>query len=134
MRAFREYGTQAAHRPDFDAERPRVVGSLLYRKRNVVVSGIHTMPMAARGQNAGSSSQMGANLGSPIGKTILGGFVLTRSELVLGLPDYEINDIQIQEGGIRISARFKGVRSCPHCGGQRLRNKGRYERRVRHEN
>jgi len=59
---------------------------------------------------------------------------LTRSELVLGLPDYEINDIQIQDGGMRILARYVGLRLCPHCGGDRLRNKGRYERRVRHEN
>jgi transposase len=36
--------------------------------------------------------------------------------------------------GIRISARYVGLRSCPHCGGERLRNKGRYKRLVRHEN
>ena len=59
---------------------------------------------------------------------------MTRSELVLGLPDYEINDIQIQDGGMRILARYVGLRLCPHCGGDRLRNKGKYERRVRHEN
>jgi transposase len=59
---------------------------------------------------------------------------LIRSEIVLGLPDYEITDLQIRRGGIHISARYTGLRSCPHCGRNRLRNKGRYVRRVRHEN
>jgi len=59
---------------------------------------------------------------------------LVRSEIVLGLPDYEITDLQISGGGVRISARHTGLRACPHCGSQRLRNKGRYLRRVRHEN
>jgi len=59
---------------------------------------------------------------------------LIRSEIVLGLPDYEITDLQITGGGIRIEARHTGLRACPHCGSQRLRNKGRYVRRVRHEN
>jgi len=56
-----------------------------------------------------------------------------RSEIVLGLPEYEISDFGISEGKIRISARHLGVRSCPHCGNERLRNKGRYKRRIRHE-
>jgi transposase len=59
---------------------------------------------------------------------------LTSSEIVLGLPNYEITDFRISEGGIRITARYLGPRSCPHCGGESLRNKGRYTRRVRHEN
>jgi transposase len=59
---------------------------------------------------------------------------LIRSEIVLGLPDYEITGLEIRGGGIRISARHKGLKACPHCGSERLRNKGRYERRVRHEN
>jgi transposase len=59
---------------------------------------------------------------------------LIRSAIVLGLPDYEISDLQIQDGKIRIRARHTGVKSCPHCGSERLRNKGRYERQVRHEN
>jgi hypothetical protein len=59
---------------------------------------------------------------------------LIRSEIVLGLPAYEITDLQIRGGGIHISARYTGLRSCPHCGCDRLRNKGRYVRRVRHEN
>ena len=59
---------------------------------------------------------------------------MIRSEIVRGLPDYEITDLQIRGGGIHISARYTGPRSCPHCGRDRLRNKGRYQRRVRHEN
>jgi transposase len=59
---------------------------------------------------------------------------LTRSEIVLGLPDYEINDFRITDGAIRITARYLGLRACPHCGGQSLRNKGRYTRQVQHEN
>jgi len=59
---------------------------------------------------------------------------LIRSEIVLGLPDYEITELQISGGGVRISARHTGLKSCPHCGSDRLRNKGRYQRRVRHEN
>jgi len=59
---------------------------------------------------------------------------LIRSEIVLGLPDYEITELQISGGGIKISARHTGLRLCPHCGSDRLRNKGRYVRRVRHEN
>ena len=55
---------------------------------------------------------------------------MIRSELVLGLPDYEITDIQVLGGAIHISARYTGPISCPHCGRDRLRNKGRYVRRV----
>jgi hypothetical protein len=35
--------------------------------------------------------------------------------------------------GSKISARHTGRRLCPHCGSDRLRNKGRYQHRVRHE-
>ena len=60
--------------------------------------------------------------------------VLIRSEIVLGLPDYEITGLQSSDGGIKISARHTGLRLCPQCGSNRLRNKGRSQRRVRHEN
>jgi transposase len=59
---------------------------------------------------------------------------LIRSEIVLGLPDYEITDLEIRNGGIKISARHTGRIVCPHCSSVRRRNKGRYLRRVRHEN
>jgi transposase len=46
---------------------------------------------------------------------------LTDSEIVLGLPQYEISNIE-RDGG-----------SCPQCGGSRLRNKGWCSRLVRHD-
>ena len=41
---------------------------------------------------------------------------MIRSEIVLGLPDYEIIELEIRGGGIRISARHIGLKTCPHCG------------------
>jgi len=58
---------------------------------------------------------------------------LTDSEIVLGLPQYEITAIERSGGTITISARHGGPISCPHCQGSRLRNKGWYLRTVRHE-
>lgn len=59
---------------------------------------------------------------------------MIRLEIVIGLPDYEISDIQIRDGKIRMRVRYMGPKACPECGSNRLRNKGRYERQVRHEN
>ena len=58
---------------------------------------------------------------------------MIRSEAVLGLPGYQITGIEERNGRVRISARYTGPRSCPHCGGLRLRNKGRRIRQLRHE-
>jgi transposase len=58
---------------------------------------------------------------------------LIRSEAVLGLPGYPITGIEERNGIVRISARYTGPRSCPHCGGLHLRNKGRRIRQLRHE-
>jgi transposase len=58
---------------------------------------------------------------------------LTDSEIVLGLPQYEITNIARSGGTITISARYAGPISCPHCGGSHLRNKGWCRRRVRHD-
>ena len=55
------------------------------------------------------------------------------SEIVLGLPDYEITEIQRHAGRVSICARFTGLVACPHCCSSRLRSKGRYTRKVRHE-
>ena len=57
-----------------------------------------------------------------------------QSEILLGLPGYEITNTERVLGEIRISARYSGPISCPYCGGEVLRDKGRYVRRVRHEN
>jgi transposase len=58
---------------------------------------------------------------------------LTDSEIVLGLPQYEINKIERSGGTITISARHAGPISCPRCGGTRLRNKGWCLRTIRHD-
>ena len=59
---------------------------------------------------------------------------MIRSEWLLGLPNYEISGIEWSGGEVRITARYSGPLSCPHCGGEALRNKERFTRRVRHEN
>jgi len=58
---------------------------------------------------------------------------LIRSEAVLGLPGYQLTGIEERNGRVRPSARYTGPIACPHCGGVRLRNKGRRVRRLRHE-
>jgi transposase len=58
---------------------------------------------------------------------------LTDSEIVLGLPQYQISDIQRSGGTITIAARYTGPLSCPKCGGAHLRNKGWCRRTVRHD-
>jgi len=58
---------------------------------------------------------------------------LTDSEIVLGMPQYEITAIERTGGTITISARPAGPISCPHCQGSRLRNKGWCRRSVRHD-
>jgi transposase len=59
---------------------------------------------------------------------------LTESEILLGLPDYEIISKEWKGGETRISARYTGPISCPQCGSAKLRDKGRFTRLVRHEN
>jgi len=58
---------------------------------------------------------------------------LTKDEIVLGLPGYQITAIDIEDGQVRIGARYEGSRACAHCGGTRLRSKGIYQRRLRHQ-
>lgn len=58
---------------------------------------------------------------------------MEHSEIVLGLPDYEITGIERTAGMVTVWARYAGTICCPHCNGTRLRNKGRYRRCVRHE-
>jgi transposase len=59
---------------------------------------------------------------------------LIKSEVLLGLPDYQITGSEWRDGGLLLSVRYAGAVACPDCGGRALRNKGRYVRRVRHEN
>lgn len=58
---------------------------------------------------------------------------MTDSEIVLGLPQFEITAIERSGGTITISARHVGPISCPDCHGSRLRNKGWCRRSVRHD-
>ena len=58
---------------------------------------------------------------------------MTDSEIVLGLPQFQISDIQRSGGTITIAARYTGPISCPQCGGAHLRNKGWCRRIVRHD-
>jgi transposase len=71
---------------------------------------------------------------SEVDKTILGENVLTNSEILLGLPAYQITEIRMQKGVVRFTARYTGAAACRHCNSTFLRNKGRHLRRVRHEN
>jgi transposase len=58
---------------------------------------------------------------------------LIRSEIVLGLPEYEMTAVDEVGGMVRIAARFMGRVSCPHCGAAKLRVKDRRLRSLRHE-
>jgi transposase len=51
---------------------------------------------------------------------------------LIGIPHYEIIDIEHSAGEVSISARYTGPRCCPGCSGTHLRNKGLVVRRVRH--
>lgn len=58
---------------------------------------------------------------------------MTDSEIVLGLPLYEITAIDRRGGTIHISARHSGPICCPQCSSSRLRHKGWCRRTVRHD-
>jgi transposase len=58
---------------------------------------------------------------------------LTDSEIVLGLPQYDISSIHRSGSTIIVSARYAGPIACPNCAGTRLRNKGWCGRTIRHE-
>ncbi len=58
---------------------------------------------------------------------------MIRSEVLLGLPEYEVTAVDEVAGQVRIKVRFKGRVSCPHCEGTKLRLKDRRVRRPRHE-
>jgi len=59
---------------------------------------------------------------------------LDQSEVLLGLPEYQITGIGKKNGKVHLWVRYTGAVNCPECQSSRLRNKGRYVRRVRHEN
>lgn len=55
------------------------------------------------------------------------------AEAIIGLFGYEITGIEHSGGAVRIQARWAGAITCPECRSEQLRNKGRYQRIVRHE-
>lgn len=55
------------------------------------------------------------------------------SELILGLPGYQITGIEEREGRVRVQVRYEGEARCLHCQSQRLRCRNRRVRRLRHE-
>ena len=57
---------------------------------------------------------------------------MLQSDTILGLSGYDITKMG-GHGVIEIEARHAGRRCCPHCGSERLRNKGHFRRSVRHE-
>ena len=59
---------------------------------------------------------------------------MEQSEVLLGLPEYQITKVDRKNGKVCLSVRYTGLVACPDCSSCRLRNKGRYLRRVRHEN
>ena len=54
-------------------------------------------------------------------------------EAIVGLPGYQITNLEEVNGEVRISVRYRGPVCCPHCGGERLRVKDRRIRRPRHD-
>lgn len=58
---------------------------------------------------------------------------MPHDETILGLSGYEIKEICTEGRSVVVRARYTGPARCPHCGGERLRNKDRFTRTVRHE-
>jgi transposase len=49
------------------------------------------------------------------------------------LPEYEVISVEEKEGLVRMRARYTGKVECPHCGEEKLRQKDRRVRQLRHE-
>lgn len=58
---------------------------------------------------------------------------MIKSEIVIGLPGFQISGTEWKKGKVTISARYSGPRSCAHCGAGTVRSRGLYRRRIRHE-
>lgn len=56
-----------------------------------------------------------------------------KSEVIVGLPGYQITGIEERAGQVWMAVRYEGEAGCPHCNGTRLRRKGRRIRILRHE-
>lgn len=53
-------------------------------------------------------------------KHTCGEMFLITLESLIGIPHYEIIDIENEARALRITARFIGTACCPECGGERL--------------
>ncbi len=58
---------------------------------------------------------------------------MINSEVIVGLPEYEVTAVEEKAGRVQVSVRFVGRVVCPHCGGEKLRAKDRRIRWPRHE-
>lgn len=58
---------------------------------------------------------------------------MIRSEVLLGLPEYEVIAVDEVAGQVRLKVRYTGEIRCPHCEGTELRLKDRRTRYPRHE-
>ena len=58
---------------------------------------------------------------------------MTDSEVYLGLPDFKITQVSREGGKVTLRVIFTGRVECPDCGSEKLRNRGGYERTLRHE-
>lgn len=58
---------------------------------------------------------------------------MIRSEAAVGLPEYQLTGIEEKSGRVTLAVEYTGGVACPHCGGTKLRLKGKRQRRPRHE-
>jgi len=58
---------------------------------------------------------------------------LNSSEVLVGLPGYQVTSICEKAGRIHFSAHYSGPLVCPHCEGQRLRLRDKRTRYPRHD-
>jgi len=58
---------------------------------------------------------------------------LNSSEVILGLPEYQVTNFRAVAGRVYVSARYIGAVVCPHCGSPDLWLKDKRVRRPRHD-
>lgn len=58
---------------------------------------------------------------------------MTETEILIGLPGYQLTEVEKVRKGVRIRLRYTEPGSCPRCGAAERRSKGWCRRRVRHE-
>ena len=58
---------------------------------------------------------------------------MNSSEVILGLPEYQVTNFRAVAGRVYVSARYIGAVVCPHCGSPDLWLKDKRVRRPRHD-